>query len=414
DYYERAMWNHILASLNPENGRVCYFVSLEPGGHKQYLGLHDFTCCNGTGMENHGSYNDNIYFHGRDELWVNQFVASELHWAEKGLRLRQETVFPKAGRSRIAILADKPLRLALHVRHPAWASNGFAVKLNGQTVDARFQPQTYVTVEREWQTGDVVEVELPMNLRTEAMPDNPARQAVFAGPILLAGDMGPVGSTNAVPAFVTEEPLSKSLAAADGEALNFRSWNIGKPRDAILKPFYELHDRRQAVYWDVFSAEQWQRQQLQHAAVQAAQQALEARTIDWFQPGEMQPERDHNVQGERSDAGEYSGRKLRHAVDGGWFSFDMKVDAAGTNELICTWWGSETGNRMFDILVDGQKLATQRLQNDRPGEFWEATYRIPLGYTEGKTKVSIRLQAHPGNFAGGLFGARMVRPNGGT
>ena len=123
----------------------------------------------------------------------------------------------------------------------------------------------------------------------------------------------------------------------------------------------------------------------------------------------MQPERDHNVQGEKSEPGQALGRKLRHAYDGGWFSFEMKVDLATNNVLLCTWWGGETGERMFDILVDGTKIAAQKLLNNKPGEFWEAAYPIATELTKGKEKVTIRLQAQPGNYAGGLFGCRVVR-----
>src|SRR5262249_22158604 len=131
DYYERAVWNHILASQNPENGRVCYFVSLQQGGEKEYQAPYEFTCCNGTGMENHASYGDNIYFHGTNTLWVNQFIPSDLNWREKGLRVLQTTSLLEAGLVRLGFITARPVTLEVLVRRPFWATNGFTVKING-------------------------------------------------------------------------------------------------------------------------------------------------------------------------------------------------------------------------------------------------------------------------------------------
>ena len=148
---------------------------------------------------------------------------------------------------------------------------------------------------------------------------------------------------------------------------------------------------------------------VRRAMVRRGRVGLEARTVDFFQPGEMQPERDHHVLGDKSAPGEYLGRKFRHAWDGGWFSFQMKADAAAKNQLLCTWWGDETGPRQFDILVDEVKIASQRLARDQPGQFWDATYPMPNDLTQGKTNVTVKLQAQPGNYAGGLFGCRILR-----
>ncbi len=409
DYYERAVWNHILASQNPADGMVCYFLSLQPGGKKEFLKALDFTCCNGTGMENHASYGDNIYFHGQDELWVNLFIASELNWADQGLRLTQATDFPNTGKTRLMLSCARPLQLALHVRHPFWATNGFELKLNGAKLELASPPQSYVTLDREWKTGDTVEIEMPLSLRTETMPDNPNRVAVFDGPILLAGDLGAPGGQSDAPVLVADaQTVAGRLKAVPNRPLTFVTANIGRPEEVTLKPFYQTYSNRYSVYWEVFTEAGWLARKAQREVELQARRDLEARTVDWLQPGEMQPERDHNVRGEKSDPGEYNGRKLRHAVDGGWFSFEMKVDPTQTNQLICTWWGSENGQRTFDILVEDRKIATQRLLNNKPGQFWDATYTIPEELVRAKQKVTVKFAAQPGNFAGGLFGCRIL------
>ena len=410
DYYERALWNHILASQNPEDGRVLYYLTLKPGAQKKFMGEEDFACCSGTGMENPTHYGDCIYFHGGDALWVNQFIASELNWAEKGLRVRQETDFPNKAATTLKFSAAKPVKLALRVRHPAWATNGFTVKLNGKKLKLDSAAASFVTIDRKWKDGDTLEIETPFSLRTESMPDNPKRVAVFYGPILLAGDVGAPGSDAPVPVLVTgERAVTGWLKPVGGKPLTFRTANVGRPNDVELKPFFATYAHRHTVYWDVFTDADWAARQKEYEAERERVKQLEARTVDVFQPGEMQPERDHNVQGEKTEPGEWSGRKLRHATDGGWFSFEVAVPTNAPADLILTYWGSETGKRTFDVLVDGSKIATTSLSRVKPEEFYDKVYPLPEELTRGKAKVTVKLQAQPGNFAGGVFGVRVVR-----
>jgi uncharacterized protein len=410
DYYERAVWNHILASQNPQDGTVCYFVSLEPAGHKVFLGPLDFTCCNGSGMENHARYGENIYFHSDNALWVNLFIASELNWADKGLKLRQETNFPQTPGTRFTFTAKEPVKLALHVRHPFWATAGFTLKLNGVKLDVTSTPQSYALVDRTWKTGDVLEVEMPMPLRMESMPDNARRVALFAGPILLAGDLGAQGSETPVYGFVTgDRQPADWIKAVEDEPLVWRTSGAGRPRDVQLTPFYSTYDRVYSVYWDLYSEDQWKTKRAEQEAEIQRRKELEARTVDLFRIGEMQPERDHNLKGEKTDATEFGGRKLRHAYDGGWFSFDVAVPSDAPADLVITYWGSETGAREFDILLNDTKIATQKLNRDKPEKFWDQVYPLPESLTKSKSKVTIKFQAHPGNFAGGVFGVRIVK-----
>ncbi len=416
DFYERALLNHIRSSQHPD-GRVIYNVSLKPGYHKDYQSkFDDFTCCVGTGMENHVKYGEGIYFHNADNLWVNLFIASELEWKARGVTLRQETQWPAGDASTITIKTAKSQEFALNIRHPFWAEK-LTVKVNGKIISDTTSPSSYCEIKRIWKSGDKVDISFPMALRTEAMPDNPNRIAVFYGPTLLAADLGPENDPAAdkvgfVPVLLIEgKPVSDWVKPVSLAKQHFKTTSVGKPRDVNLVPFHLLHDRRYTVYLDKFTSAEWAKREDEIRANEQRQRELEARTVDFFQPGEMQPERDHNVKGEKSDAVEALGRKLRHAFDGGWFSYEMKVDAARPNELVCTWWGGESGERNFDILVDGTKIASQKLSNNQPGKFWDATYPIPAELTHGKEKVTVKMQAQPGNFAGGLFGSRLMLVN---
>ena len=191
DYYERALYNHILASQNPEDGMVCYFVPLKAGSRKTYSTPFDsFWCCVGTGMENHAKYGDAIYFHNNDALWVNLFIASELSWREKGLSLRQETRYPGRGHREPTFKTKKPVSLpcACAIRHGQLRALTFRSMGGRESVNAK--PGSFVEIRRSWKTGDRVELKIPMSLRLEALPDNPNRAAILYGPTVLAGELG--------------------------------------------------------------------------------------------------------------------------------------------------------------------------------------------------------------------------------
>jgi DUF1680 family protein len=420
DYYERALYNHILASQNPADGMMCYFVPLKSGDYKRYSNpFHNFTCCHGTGMENHAKYGDSIYFHEGSTLFVNLFIPSQLNWRAQGLRVTQQSEFPAGDAVTLTMGCEAPVEVTLKIRCPGWATSPLEIEVNGERVKDTAWPGTYAAVRRAWHDGDKVEIRVPMGLRVEPMPDNAKRAALLYGPIVLAGDLGdievPTGAADVsggprVPVLVTEgRGPEEWLDRVEAEPLAFRTRGVGRPDDVELIPFYRMHHRRYGVYWDFFTAGQWETRQAEYRAEQRRLRALAARTVDVLRIGEMQPERDHNVTGEHTSAGEFNGRKYRHATNGGWFSFDMKVDPEESMELLCTYWGSDRRQRLFDILVDGTRVATQTLNDSRPGAFFDVTYPIPPELTRGKEKVTVRFQAHPGKWAGGLFGCRVMR-----
>ncbi|HET6976446.1 MAG TPA: beta-L-arabinofuranosidase domain-containing protein [Pyrinomonadaceae bacterium] len=414
DYYERALYNHILASQDPNDGMVCYYVPMNVGSKKVYSKpFDDFWCCVGTGMENHAKYGEAIYFHNQDTVWVNLFIPSELNWRDKGFSLKQETRYPESEKTNFTITTKRPVNLALRLRYPGWASQGAGITINGRPQTVTAKPGSFIEIKRTWKTGDRIELTIPMTLRLETMPDNPHRVAILYGPTVLAGDLGAEGETPKVsldPALMTgDKQPSDWLKPVAEQSLTFRTASIGRPADVTLYPFYRMHHKRYAVYWDLLTEQQWIEREANYRTELERVRKLEALTIDFVQPGEAQMERDHNLQGDRMDAGENSGRQWRHARAEGWLSFDLKVSASTPVLLVCSYWGSETGPRAFDILVDGTKIATQSLQNDKPGEFFDATYAIPENITRGKNKITIRFQGQPGNMAGGFYGVRVIR-----
>jgi len=411
DYYERALVNHILASQNPEDGMTCYYVPLAQGARKTYCTPFDsFWCCTGTGMENHVRYGEQIYSHHGPDLYVNLFIASTLDWPEQGLRLRMESRYPESGRVCLTFDLDKPVESTLYIRRPAWATGEVALRVNDTPEPVTAQPGQYLPIRRTWKNGDQVRINLPMHLSIEAMPDNPDRIAFLYGPMVLAGEFGDRKPEPWVPVLMTQDPEpSNWIERVSRRPLQFKTTGVGRPRDFTLIPFYRLHGQWYSVYFDHFTEQQWKARQAAYEAEQQRLREFEARTVDFVQPGEMQPERDHNFAGEQTYAGSHRGRKWRDARNGGWFSFDLKVLPDRPQDLVCTYWGDDSGGRVFDLLVDGEKLATQTLNRNAPGKFFDVTYPLPESMIRGKRKITLRFQAHPGRTAGGVFGCRILK-----
>jgi len=415
DYYERALYNHILASQNPETGMMCYYVSLRPGSHKVYSTPTDsFWCCTGTGVENHAQYGDSIYFHdGGAALFVNLFIASELTWKAKGITLRQETRFPEEARTRLVFTCAQPVRLALRVRHPCWAGAGFRLFVNGKEAPVDSAPGGYAIVTREWKTGDTVEVFLPMALHTEAFRDDPRRLAILEGPIVLCGE---VAEKAPVPDIVsTAGRLLEGLKPAPGQPLDFTGsarlfHAVGRTEGAevSLIPFYETADRSYTVYWDVLTPDQFQEKERAYEAEVTRQEEIAARKVDDVHPGDRQSEREHAFAGEATYAGDFGDRHWRDARNGGWFSYTLKVLPGVPQELVCSYWGGDDG-REFYVFVDGVKLATQRLDNRHPGKFFDVVYPIPPELLQGKQAITVRFQGEPGRSSGGVFGCMVLK-----
>jgi DUF1680 family protein len=279
DYYERALYNHILASQEPSEGMFAYYVSLKPGHFKTYsTPFESFWCCVGTGMENHTQYGNSIYYHDQNSLYVVLYIPSQISWPEKNVVIQQETDYPASGDMRFKIRCANSTNFALKFRYPIWADAGMVVKVNGRAMGLNSHPGQFVTVERKWKNGDRVELQLPLSLRAESLAGTPATKAFFFGPLLLAGDLG----TNNLPAKIayardqcqycelpdpkvpvlvmSNGPLEAYLTPMPGNPLTFQTANAGLPTDAILKPFYQLYSQRYSVYWDILTPEQWQKQ----------------------------------------------------------------------------------------------------------------------------------------------------------
>lgn len=266
DYYERALYNHRLGTQDSK-GMKGYFLPLGSGLWKYYNSVWDsYWCCTGTGAEEFAKFADSIYFHDDRGLFVNLFIASELNWTDKGVRVRQETNFPEQEGTTLTIHSSKPVEMALNIRVPYWATRGGTVKVNGTVLPAFSSPSSYLALNRTWKDGDKVEVSLPMSLHVHPMPDDPTVQAMMYGPLVLAGSLGKQGVTEAVTyagydTAPKEEPIpvaalvnpSKDASGwvepASGTPLAFRTTGLAEP--VSFAPLYKVSGERYAVYWKV-------------------------------------------------------------------------------------------------------------------------------------------------------------------
>jgi uncharacterized protein len=420
DFYERALYNHILASQDPERGMFVYLMSLKPGHFKTYSEPEDsFWCCVGTGMENHAKYGDSIYFLSDDSLYVNLFIPSELNWQEQGLVVRQETSFPESDQVRLSLKCRQPVTGTVKIRYPSWVAGPMEISVNGKRQEINRLPGSYVSLMREWQDGDTVDLRVPLGLRCESLPGEDNLVTLLYGPIVLAGELGKTnlprdyarGQTDLVhvpspevPVFVCgKEDLLEHTTRIPGRPLAFRTHDVGRPVDVTLAPFYQTHHQRYSVYWRLLSNAAWEDYRAKKAAEELRRQELAARTIDSVIVGDPQSEADHHLKGEKTASGDYSDRRWRHAVEGGWFSYQFNPGPGEPVAFVCTYFGDDSGPREFDILVEGEKIATQKLDHNRPGEFFEVEYPLAARLIQGKTLITVRFQAHPANFAGGVF-----------
>ena len=415
DFYERALFNHILSSQDHQTGHVVYNLSIDMGGYKAFQDPLWFTCCIGTGMENHSKYSKNIYYHNNDELYVTQFIASDLNWKEKGLRLRQTTAYPDEQGTSLKFSCDSPVKIALKIRYPQWAQKGIEIKVNGKRKRINAQPGSFISVERTWENGDLVEISIPFSLRLETMPDNKSRIAIFNGPVVLAADLGPVPDSNIVdplyvPVLMTKDTNPANwLIPVDGQFNTFKATAVAYPREVVLKPFYSTQDRHYTIFWDTYTNKEWEQHQTEYKAEQKRKKELEQKTIDHFRIGEMQPERNHNLEEEKSWVDEYKSNKFREADRGGWFSFDMKVENDKAMQLAVEYWGGFNGSKTFDILVENTKIATENISNKAPGKFIDIMYDIPAGVIGNKNIVKVKFVPHEGHRAGPVFTVRTIK-----
>ncbi len=458
DFYESTMWNHILSTQDPETGGYVYFTSLRPQSYRIYSQANQaMWCCVGTGMENHSKYGHFIYTHDGDEvLYVNLFTASQL--ANGRFALTQETDFPYSPTTKITLQKGGTYTLA--VRHPAWTTAEYAIRVNGekQPLDVEEGTASYALVHRTWKEGDVVTVELPMTLRHEACPGYDSYVAFKYGPILLAarttartpaeadstdlayeplpneyagegrmdhapGSRATLKGLNSAPLLIGgRETVTERITPADTKRLHFAldassEAGSGGWGTLMLEPFYGIHHSRYSCYWYQQTMEEYGQSNMGKA--DAEEKALLERTLDFVATGEQQSEAGHDASySTTSTAGSYRGEYYRDAQAGGYIQYTLENSTGETEgvALMCRFITADAG-RKATIYVDGKKLADVTVPSTHKKADENGFYNVeyPIGTEmltdeagKAKKQVVFRIVASPTTLCPGLYYLRLV------
>jgi uncharacterized protein len=417
EFHEVALFNHILGSIDSSDGAMCYMVPVGRGVRREYQDMsRSFTCCVGTGMESHALHGDGIYYESGDRLWVNLYAPSTATWEAASTQLAMDTTFPEGESAKLTLTLRSPRAFTLALRRPSWAANGFTVAVNGAPVRELPGPGSYVELKRTWKSGDVVALSLPKALRLDTLPDNHRRAAIFWGPLVLAGDLGAEPSRadgtrrpqEDPPALVAaERPVAEWLKPVAGKPGVFKTDGVGRDRDVELVPFYQLHHRTYAAYWDLFTPSEYNKRTADLAAARERQRKLEEATVTFVAPGDPQAERAVNQQGEDTSIVRADGRPGRRA--GKWFSYDMTVDSSRSLALVVTYNSDTRRTRTFDVIVGGQRVGEQTIPESSESRFFDVEYPIPPELVREKRTAIVRFQASSGNEIAPVFGVRIIR-----
>ncbi|MCD8261110.1 MAG: glycoside hydrolase family 127 protein [Bacteroides sp.] len=428
DYYERAVYNHILSTQHPETGGLVYFTQMRPGHYRVYSQPQtSFWCCIGSGIENHARYGEMIYGHQGDDLYVNLFIPSRLTWKEKNREIIQETRFPDEEQICFTVNPQKSSTFTINLRYPEWVKAGEAkVSVNEKEIPVDAQPGSYITLSRKWKKGDRIELTLPMHTFVEQMPDGSDFVSILHGPVVLAAKTttegqvglfaddsrgghiahGPKIPLHEMPLLLGEpETIPDHVKPVEGKPLTFTLTNLYPEKFAELEliPFSRLHGSRYIIYWQTTTPEKLQELQKQIERTEKERMELDAITVDYITCGEQQPESDHFYQGERSGTGLHKDIHYREAR--GFFSYQLKNKGYSGKNIRITYLGTDD-NRECIVTINGEPAGTIRTTGNQE-EFSVIEFPVPEELERAET-FRIQLQAAEGKQTPRIFHVRIV------
>ena len=427
DYYERALYNHILSTINPIQGGFVYFTPMRPGHYRVYSQPQtSFWCCVGSGMENHARYGEMIYSHkGDKELIVNLFIPSVLNWGKTVIE--QVNSFPAEEGTALVISPKKPAEFTVSFRVPEWTdASRMNAKVNGESVEAVIE-DGFLKVNRKWNKGDKVSVDLPMSLRAVQLPDRSENYSFMYGPVVLAASLGKEDQLgmyaddsrgghiaagrqlplNEMPLIVGEkEDMLSRISKVEGKPLTFRMTGLAplKYKELTLVPFSTLHECRYMVYWPLVSEQEWMQRLAKQEAGEKARIALELVTADKVICGEQQPESDHFSNVTDSVNGDDNGRHWRMTGPDGWFSYILNTKDWPVQHVRIALNGRE-GNEAV-VLVNGKEAGT--LKPQMPGNEEIHAIAIPQEF-RSESVLEIKVKGVEGKASPKIYEIRIVK-----
>ena len=465
DFYENAMYNHILSTRDPHTGGYVYFTTLRPQGYRIYSTINEsMWCCVGTGMENHSKYGHFIYTHEGSTLYVNLFVASELNNDTYGIRQETTFPFPPAGSAMACseLTVTRPGTYTIALRHPAWAGNGYAIKVNDADIntDAVEGKGSYIPVSRTWAVGDRITVSLPMSMQVVPCPGLNDYVAFKYGPILMGARTTAASADEAEASGLVYEPLqneyghegrmdhapgscagvkdlssapllidenhTKMLERITPADLNHLHFNInawseqsrGGWKHLTLEPFFSIHHSRYMCYWYSATPETYAQSDMGRADAEAA--ALAARTLDFVATGEQQSEAGHNYQYSMdSSVGNYNGETYRDAKANGYIQYSLSNPESLTEGLaiMLRITVADRGRKGY-VTIDGTKIADITVAESYKGQDSKGFYNLEIPIPEAmmrnadgsvKSEIIFRLTASATTLIPGLYYVRLVK-----
>lgn len=435
EYYERALFNHILSSQHPGGeGGFVYFTPMRPRHYRVYSQAQQcFWCCVGSGLENHSKYGELIYAHDENDIYVNLFIPSVLNWKEKGIKLTQESNFPSANEIHFTVETSKKTKFGIKIRKPDWVVNqGFEVNVNDEKIDLDAEDGLYININRLWNNGDKIYLKLTMKTYLEYMPDSSAWVSIIHGPLVLAAKTdttnldglraagsrmghvasGPFYSLDKAPIIVTENKnFTEKIVPVPNKPLTYRFNGILYPKqynhEIELIPFFEIHDARYMIYWPYATKEELNAKIEKIKAEETEKMELEEKTIDQVATGEQQPETEHNFKGEETEADVFKNRHWRQAR--GWFCYDLTDAQKRAKYLRITYNGLDK-NRTFDILINDELIETVSLNGSKGDAFVDVDYEIPNDIVKNSNGVyNVKFKAHENSIAGGIYYIRLLK-----
>jgi DUF1680 family protein len=421
DFYERALFNHVLAMVNPRTGGQAYFTSLCPMAYRVTEPLAT-SCCGFTVREVHFQAHELIYARAAGRLWVNQFIASEVAWTEQGVRLRQETRFPYEPRTTLRIQTDQPQRFTLSVRRPDWAGAEFAVVVNGRAAVVNATSDRYVHLERTWVTGDEVALALPSTLTVTPLGGHGRRFVAFQqGPIVLAASHGALdfpekdrtgqkgqgwyGTPEEWPVVVgagAGAEIVRRFQPVAEQPLHYYAPGLVRPQDLDFKPFFECANDRYSVYLLQMDEPSWTAEARRRAEAAASRRVLDARTIDQLTYADKAGWKAHGLPDDHW-------KTVRNFVFQGTYfwtlrptrdcslTFQLRVEPNADQEIGCLFWEGAT-HRHADrwqprLVVEGAPIAAEIRAIPAEGRRWLASYPLPAALTRGRTTINVTLSS---------------------
>ncbi|WP_263603268.1 glycoside hydrolase family 127 protein [Chryseobacterium sp. PET-29] len=434
DYYERALYNHILSTENYDKGGFVYFTPMRPGHYRVYSQPQtSFWCCVGSGLENHAKYGEMIYAHSDNDLYVNLFIPSTLKWAEKKILIRQENNFPETPSTKLIVdLAGKG-NFNLKLRSPQWTNpSEVNISINGKKQNVQPDVNGYFTLTKKWKKGDVIEMNLPMHLSAEQLPDKSDYYAFKYGPVVLAATYGtenqqglladdsrgghiahgPQIPLNEIPVILgNNQEVISHVKPVENKDLTFSLTGL-YPEEKFgkgfqLVPFYKIQEERYILYWPQADQDKIESIQKKKAEEEAETRKLDLITVDKIQLGEQQPESDHYFESKDSNTGYMEDRHFRDAK--GWFSYRMKNQHKNAAYLYVLYFDANA-NRSLNVEINGKKVSAKKLYGKAGSS--PQFMLLPIPETEkNKEILSVKFYAEEQMLTSKIIEVRLLTQN---